>query len=88
MTGEGWYEVMYDLQRDRDFDYPCIDKPTYLDYKDNNNVTLGCGSSHSTWFFIIYQMLVSLILVNLFIAVTLQGFNEISGQDLCRITDQ
>jgi len=32
-------------------------------------------------------MLVGLILVNLFIAVTLQGFNEISGQDTCRIQD-
>jgi hypothetical protein len=28
-----------------------------------------------------------LILVNLFIAVTLQGFNDVSSQDSCRLTD-
>ena len=71
MTGEGWYEIMNDLGRVRDVDYPCIDNPTYKDYKDNNYVTVGCGSPHSIWFFVVYQMLVSLILVNLFIAVTL-----------------
>ena len=32
MTGEGWYQIMADLQKDKDIDYDCIQNPTYLDY--------------------------------------------------------
>ena len=39
-------------------------------------------------FFILYVFFVSLILVNLFIAVTLQGFNDVQREDSCRVTDQ
>jgi hypothetical protein len=88
MTGEGWYEFMGDLQKQREVDFPCVQSPTYEDFKANDFQTIGCGSVVSTWFFVLYVVLVSLILVNLFIAVTLQGFNDVSSQDSCRITDQ
>lgn len=87
MTGEGWYEFMSNLGRQREVDFPCIVDPTYDDYKNNDFNTIGCGKPISKPFFIIYVILVSLILVNLFIAVTLQGFNDVSSQDSCRITD-
>jgi hypothetical protein len=71
MTGEGWYEFMGNLGKQRDIDFPCIVNPTYQDYADNDFKTVGCGKAISKPFFIIYVILVSLILVNLFIAVTL-----------------
>lgn len=77
MTGEGWYELMSDLQRQKDHTFECMENPSYDDYKANNYQTLGCGINNSTWFFILYIFFVSLILVNLFIAVTLQGFKDV-----------
>jgi hypothetical protein len=87
MTGEGWYEIMDDLERKNEVDFECIVDPTYHDYKDNNFQTVGCGTGVSRLFFILYVFSVSLILVNLFIAVTLQGFNDVQSEDNCRITD-
>jgi hypothetical protein len=77
MTGEGWYELMSDLERSNDVDYECTIDPTYKHYRDNNFETVGCGIRSSKLFFILYVFSVSLILVNLFIAVTLQGFNDV-----------
>jgi len=58
-------------------DFECITDATYQDYVDNDRVTIGCGDSVSSLFFYLYVFIVSLILVNLFIAVTLQGFNVV-----------
>lgn len=77
MTGEGWYEIMTDLEKTADVDFECIKDPTYEDYANNNFETVGCGIPGSRLFFILYVFSVSLILVNLFIAVTLQGFNDV-----------
>jgi hypothetical protein len=71
MTGEGWYELMEDLERQKESDFDCITDPSWYDYKDNNYHTVGCGTKVSRAFFILYVFSVSLILVNLFIAVTL-----------------
>lgn len=87
MTGEGWYEIMNDLERQNEVDFECIESPTYYDYKSNDFETVGCGTKASRVFFVLYVFSVSLILVNLFIAVTLQGFNDVQSEDDCRITD-
>lgn len=71
MTGEGWYDKMNDLQKAKDIEYDCIDDPTYMDYVQAGEKTVGCGTKVSTTFFILYVFWCSLILVNLFIAVTL-----------------
>lgn len=82
MTGEGWYELMNALSREKDTSFDCIQNPTYEDYALKNEIsskkeTIGCGHETSIYFFILYVFFVSLILVNLFIAVTLQGFNDV-----------
>lgn len=70
MTGEGWYEVMNALSRQKDTSFDCIENPTYEDYAKDKK-TVGCGHQSTIYFFILYVFFVSLILVNLFIAVTL-----------------
>jgi hypothetical protein len=77
MTGEGWYEIMNDLEQMEDVDFECTMDPTYEDYASNDFQTVGCGTKGSRVFFVLYVFSVSLILVNLFIAVTLQGFNDV-----------
>lgn len=78
MTGEGWYDIMNGLSRTNSDTFDCIERPTYQDFVDNGYKTVGCGSSASAKiFFGSYIFMVSMILINLFVAVTLQGFNDI-----------
>ena len=79
MTGEGWYEFVGALGKQKSVDFDCIYDPTYDDFKNNNFETVGCGLRVVYVFYFLYIFIVSLILVNLFIAVTLQGFNDVQG---------
>ena len=75
MTGEAWQELMFDLYAQRSINYECKEGATYNDFVDAGNVAVGCGSAvTSRIFFITYIFVVFIVLVNLFIAVTLQGF--------------
>lgn len=87
MTGEGWYNKMNDLQKSKDIEYDCINDPTFMDFVQADEKTVGCGTKISSTFFILYVFWCSLILVNLFIAVTLQGFSDVQREDSCRISD-
>jgi hypothetical protein len=72
MTGEGWYEIMEDYTRGPTIGSDCIVNPTWQDYVDNDYQTIGCGKTWvSVVYFGSYVFIVSLILLNLFIAVTL-----------------
>jgi hypothetical protein len=71
MTGEGWYDVMGDLSQGKGISFNCIEDPSYQDYVDNGYKTIGCGTPTASVFFLLYVFIVTLILVNLFIAVTL-----------------
>lgn len=71
MTGEGWYNVMADVSKQNDIDYNCIENSTYEDFLSAGETTVNCGNPMSTLFFILYVFWCSIILVNLFIAVTL-----------------
>jgi voltage-gated cation channel len=88
MTGEGWYQIMEDYSKQSTIGSECLKDPSWQDYVENGYQTIGCGNqTQSLLFFCFYVFVVSLILLNLFIAVTLQGFNEVSSEDSCRITD-
>ena len=66
---------MFELGRQPSIDYECKQGATYADYIEEGKAT-GCGSPYaSKVFFIIYVFWVLIILVNLFVAVTLQGFD-------------
>ena len=72
MTGEGWYEIMEDYSKGPTINSDCIVNPTWQDYVENDYKTIGCGRTLvSIVFFGTYVFIVSLILLNLFIAVTL-----------------
>jgi len=88
MTGEGWYEIVSDLSKyKKEVDYDCIQNPTYQDYVKAGNKPVGCGLRFSNLYFLFYVFWCTLVLVNLFIAVTLQGFADVQRDDNCRITD-
>lgn len=89
MTGEGWFLMMFELGAQNSIDHECKERPTYADYVAADYRTVGCGYglATSTAFFVSYIFLVSIVLVNLFIAVTLAGFEEVQREDSCRITE-
>ena len=55
----------------------CIKNPTYDQYKENNFEPIGCGDRGATIaLFSIFTILISMIFLNLFIAIILQGYDE------------
>ena len=78
MTGEQWYDLMFQLGRQPSLTWDCKQHVTYADYLEAGEKAVGCGKPHASHaFFIIYVFMVLVVLVNLFIAVTLQGFDHI-----------
>jgi len=97
MTGEGWNEIMHDVSKDS-FYYNSILGMTCgemdlgsvafstLDADgdglvDNPN---GCGNLLAFPYFISYTIVISFVILNLFIAVIFEGFEESSG---CETTE-
>jgi len=53
----------------------CTYNPTYEDYKNNGYKPIGCGSSFTSYiFFFTYLVLVSIVFLNLFVAIILNGY--------------
>lgn len=84
MTGEAWHDIMVDLSQQKDYDFDCIDDSTYNDYLQAGE-TVGCGNFYSYIYFLTFQIFVSLILVNLLIAISIQGFKVVLRKNQCRI---
>lgn len=69
-TGEGWNSVMYELAASPD---GCTTEPLWSD-----EVPRGCGSEVAFPFFISFTLLVAFVMLNVFIAVILEGFSDMS----------
>jgi hypothetical protein len=80
-TGENWHEIAYSLEKERAINFQCVEHSSYSDYKAAGLETVGCGSYYTTHFyFYSYIVLVSLVFLNLFIAIILQAFDDIQDQ--------
>lgn len=76
-TGENWQEVMHAVSRGRHPFYQCVEEHSYQDFLDNGKVPNGCGNRPiAICFFTTFVMLVSLVFINLFVAIILEGFDE------------
>ena len=81
-TGENWHYVLHAISRKSSLNFECSSSPTYDDYIKSSYgtskfETVGCGSSATaTAFLMSYSFIVSMIFLNLFIAVILQGFDD------------
>ena len=85
-TGESWNDLMYALGEGYSIKNQCIDNPSYDDYVQALKNPVGCGSWWlSNAYFYFYILLVSLIFLNIFIAIILQGYfqtQEMEQQEL------
>ena len=77
-TGEGWDDIVTALGKDKNsISHTCIENPTYDDYVANGYKTIGCGNSFAIiMFFFTYLALMSLIFLNLYIAIILNGYYD------------
>jgi voltage-dependent calcium channel L type alpha-1D len=76
-TGENWHDLLRLLSKDTEIDYQCIKNPTYEDYVEAGYETVGCGNPMlATIYFNTFYLFGSMIFLNLFIGIVLQGFSD------------
>ena len=71
-TGEGWVDIMYDAARKPSFTFSCIENQSYASKQEVG--IQGCGSSTAYFYFVSFFLIISLVFLNLFIAIILEGF--------------
>jgi hypothetical protein len=94
MTGEGWNEIMHSLMKNSyEFGHvmgaPCIDDytitaETYDSLYDRCLLSspVACGKPKSAmFFFVTYTCVITFIILNLFVAVVLEGFDDSNSGD-------
>lgn len=86
-TGEGWVGIMHDAARTRSILFQCdVEDQTY-ESKVKDGIQ-GCGNAAAYVFFVAFILIVSLVFLNLFIAIILEGFAEISQEEKIRVDDK
>ena len=74
-TGENWDMIMFDLSRTRQIDFECRYNETYETIQANGGIPFACGSqATSIIFFILFQLICSQVVLNLFIAIIVEAF--------------
>ena len=75
-TGENWDLMKYEILEEKSLLNDCIEDFDYKDYIGNDFVTLGCGVYMAKYYFFTFNLIVSIVFLNLFVAIILQGFDE------------
>lgn len=101
-TGEAWNDVMYDLMVQPvagGQPYPtgdsCVPNYSYetlvasREFADDHTLTIGCspGVQITYLYFLSYMLVTSYVLLNLFVAVILEGFEETTEKRTSTITE-
>jgi hypothetical protein len=73
-TGDGWDQLLLSMSAKRSVLNDCLENPSYLDYVSNGNKTVGCGSRFATAYLFSFSFTISIIFMNLYIAIILQGY--------------
>ena len=85
-TGEDWVGIMQDAARSPSILFNCIEKQSY-ESKVKDGIQ-GCGNSASYVYFVAFILIVSLVFLNLFIAIILEGFAASASEEKVRISDE
>ncbi|CAD8045308.1 unnamed protein product [Paramecium primaurelia] len=78
-TGEDWNLVMMDTARTAQPNDICFDFNDYTNYAEYG--FMGCGNVGGILLMIIFMIIVSLIMLNLFVAIIIEGFQNISKEE-------
>ncbi|CAE7267744.1 unnamed protein product [Symbiodinium necroappetens] len=101
MTGEGFNEIMHDLSKSQWYYESILEiKCSELDLESRTFANLDlngdgmvddpteCGSALAYIYFISYTIFVSFVILNLFIAVIFEGFEESRGSELKEVINK
>jgi hypothetical protein len=78
-TGDNWNNLMDAISRGKELHNDCVDNPTYADFMKEGEA-VGCGNYGITYaFFLSFVVMISLVFLNLFIAIILDGYFEIKN---------
>ena len=81
LTGENWNDLLEAISLPRSITNQCIEGPSYEDYVANGYEAIGCGKRYTaTIYFCCYVFLISIICMNLLIAIILSGYATISDK--------
>ena len=86
-TGDNWELLMNDYARPYSLDFHCQQDPSYDDYAANGFTTQGCGTAFSYFYFVTFMLIVTLIFLNLFVAIILEGFESTSEIEEQRVSE-
>ena len=79
-TGEAWNSIMFDSSQPRSILYQCIENEDYytiIERGDDPTDTYGpkgCGNPFAVAFHLLFQVIVSQVFLNLFIAIIIDAF--------------
>ena len=78
-TGNNFFELSNAAANGFAIDFKCIKGPSYEDYVNNGYQTIGCGNKPASLIiFFTYAIIIPLIFLNLFIAIILQGYEDMT----------
>ncbi len=76
VTGSGWNDIMEVLGKGKSETNNCIDNPEYADFVRAGE-PIGCGNYLLAYpYFFTFVTFVSLVFLNLFVAIILNGYFE------------
>jgi hypothetical protein len=84
-TGENWPSMMVDVATKLSVANNCTDSPTYASIQANGGIVNGCGTSVSFVYFMLFHLMVTVIFLNLFVAVILNGFSNSNEEESFQI---
>lgn len=61
--------------------FDCDNTPDYESIQKNGGNPNGCGTSFSYMYFVFFELIVSIIFLNLFVAVILNGFTNSNEEE-------
>jgi Ion transport protein len=80
-TGENWPNMMVDVATKMTVANNCTESPTFASIQANGGEINGCGTSVSFVYFMLFHLFVSVIFLNLFVAVILNGFSNSNEEE-------
>jgi len=80
-TGEAWDTIMEDITKHYSLLNQCIKDPTFEDYVANGHEPVGCGTHIAKAYFLSFSIVVTMIFLNLFVAIILQGFEDMNKRE-------
>lgn len=84
-TGENWPNMMVDVATKLNVANNCTDTPTFASIQANGGIVNGCGTSVSFVYFMLFNLMVTVIFLNLFVAVILNGFSNSNEEESFQI---